>query len=76
MPRAGARELLDGAPRGADEGRPQQQILRRVAGDGELGEEDEVGAGLARLLEPPEDAARIALEVADDAVDLSECESH
>ena len=29
---------------GADEARSQQQVLRRIAGDGELGEEDEVGA--------------------------------
>ena len=41
-------------PRGrADEARPQQQVLGRVAGDGELGEEDEVGARVARLLEAP-----------------------
>ena len=75
IPRA-AGELVDRAPRGPDEPRPQQQVLGRVAGDRELGKEDEVGAGLAGLVEAGEDLAAIAVEVADDGVDLCERESH
>ena len=71
-----ARELLDRALRRPDEPRPQEQVLGRVAGDGELGEEDEVGARLTRLGEPGQDPATVAVEVADDGVDLRECESH
>ena len=51
-------ELLDRAPRGPDERRPQQQILGRVAGDRELGEEHEIGAGAARLAEPARGSRR------------------
>ena len=57
--------------------RSQQQVLGRVAGDGELREEDEVGAAPRA---PRSSRARmrvaVAVEVADDAVDLGECESH
>ena len=38
-------QVLDGRTAGGDEGWPQDQILRRIAGDIELGVEDEVGAG-------------------------------
>ena len=55
---------------------PQEQILGRVAGDRQLGEEDEVGARAARLLEPREDPLAVAVEIADDGVDLGERESH
>ena len=41
---------------------PQQQILRRVARDGELGEEDEVGAGGPRLIEPRAGCSRFPSE--------------
>ena len=61
---------------GADEARSQQQVLRRVAGHRELGKERELGAGAARLLEPREDGGAVAVEVADDGVDLGEREPH
>ena len=64
------------ASRGADERRPEQEILGRVAGDGELREEDEVGAGGARLVRGAGRCGRVAVEVADDGVDLGERESH
>ena len=70
-------DLLDRRRAGrADERRAQQQVLRRVAGDRELREEDEVGAGVPRRGEPVEDAGPVAVEIADDAVDLGERESH
>ena len=65
------------APLGrADEPRPQEQVLGRVAGDGELREEDEVGALVACLGEAPDDPVPVAVEVADDGVDLGEREPH
>ena len=64
------------AGRGADEAGSQQQILGRVAGHRELGKERELGARVARLLEPREDEPPVAVEVADDGVDLGEREPH
>ena len=49
MPRAARAISLERSLGRADEAGPEEQVLRRVAGDRELGEEDEVGAGLARL---------------------------
>ena len=40
-------DLVDRPPRRAHEPRPEQQVLGRVAGDHELGEEDQVGPGVA-----------------------------
>jgi hypothetical protein len=71
-----ARDLAQRRCCGADEARPQEQIFGRVAGDGELREEDEFGARLARFTEPREDEAAVAVEVPDDGVDLSEREPH
>src|SRR5918996_2619259 len=73
---SGCSDLAERRLRGADEARPQQQVLRGVAGDGELGEEDEVCAAAARLAEPLEDPGAVALEIADDRVELRERESH
>ena len=69
-------DLLDRAARRADEAGAEEQVLGRVAGDDELREEDEVGAGVAGPPEPLDDAVRVAVDVADDAIDLGECESH
>jgi hypothetical protein len=60
----------------AHEPRPQQQVLGRVTGDGELREEDEVGLGAAGLLDRLEDSRAVAVEVADGGVDLCERDSH
>jgi predicted amidohydrolase len=70
------RDLVDRAPRRADEAGPQEQVLRRIAGDDELREEDEVGAGVPGLVEPLDDACRVAVDIADDAIDLCECDPH
>jgi hypothetical protein len=69
-------DLLQRTLRRADEPWPQEEILRRVAGDRELREEDEVGARGLRLVEPVEDQLLVAVEVADDGVDLRERQPH
>jgi hypothetical protein len=69
-----ARDLLDRRSRLPDEARPQEQVLGRVAGDGELGEDDEIGARVARRLEVAQDALAVPLEVADDRVELGQCD--
>ena len=58
------------------ERRPQQQILGRIARDGELGEENELGAVRARLVESSENAPAVSLQLADDRVDLGQSEPH
>jgi hypothetical protein len=70
------RDLLDGPARLAEESRPEEEILGWVAGDRELGEEDEVGAGVARLPQPPHDSRDVPVEIADDGVDLGKREPH
>ena len=61
---------------GAHERRSQQQILGRIARDRELGEEDELGACRARVCESGENTLAVAVQVADDGVDLGEREPH
>ena len=70
------RDAVDRAPRRSDEPGAQQEILGRVAGDHQLGEESEVGIRLAGPLEPLDDLGGVAVDVPDDAIDLRECESH
>ncbi len=60
----------------ADEARPQEEVLGRIAGDRELGEEDDVGAQPARLLEARDDLVPVSRQVADDRVDLRERQPH
>ncbi len=50
----------------------EEQVLRRVAGQHELGEDGEVGAVSLGPLERREHAPGVALEVADDRVELAE----
>ena len=59
-----------------DERRPQQEILRRIAGDRELGQEDDVRLLRARIGESSENALAVALQVTDDRVDLGESKPH
>jgi hypothetical protein len=67
-----ARDLLQRGVRGPDERGPEQQVLGRVPGRRELGEDDEVGTGRTRPREALEDLRAIAVEVSDDDVDLRE----
>src|SRR5204863_9909352 len=60
----------------AAEARSRPQVLRRIAGDGELGEEDEIGALWLRGFEPFENQLPVAVQIADDGVDLHEGEPH
>ena len=74
-PRRGG-DLLQRACRGLQEARAQEEVLRRIARDGELREEHEVGAARPGLFESGEDAIAVAVEVADDRVDLGESKTH
>src|SRR5439155_26538952 len=47
-----------------EEARAEEQVLGRIAGDRKLGEEDDVRARLAGLVEPAEDAPAVSVEVA------------
>ena len=55
---------------------PQQQVLGRIAGDRELREDDEVGGVRLGLGEALEDQLPVPVEIADDRVDLGQCEPH
>ena len=66
------RDLLDALLGLGDERGPQQEVLGRIAGDRQLGERDEVAAVGFGPLVRLEDARRVALEVADDEVQLRE----
>ena len=50
----------------------EHEVLGRVAGDGQLGEGGEVGAGRLGLLQGVEDALHVAVEVTHDGVDLAQ----
>ena len=69
-------DLLERLARRMQKAGAEQQVLRRIAGHRELGEEDEVRAGRARLAEGVDDPVAVAAEVADDDVQLCEREPH
>ena len=73
---ARARDLVDGGASRAHEAGPEQEILGRVAGDRELGEHDEIGRRASRLGDRARDPLDVAVEVADDDVQLGEGEPH
>ena len=50
----------------------QDKVLRRIAGQRHFRERDEVGAGLAGLAAPLDDAVSIAVEIAYGHVDLGQ----
>ncbi len=64
------RDLVERLDRLRDERGPQEQVLGRIAGDRQLGEDDEVRARRLGGVIGVEDALGIAGEVADDDVDL------
>ena len=55
-----------------DETGAHEQVFRRVAGERELGEGDDVGALVAGLGDVVEDLVGVTFEVADSGVDLGE----
>jgi hypothetical protein len=69
-----SRDLIERPLGRPDEPRSQQQVLRRVAGDGELGEEQQIDAESLRLLDPRADPLAVPRQVPDDGIDLRETE--
>ena len=67
-----ASQLLDGAPVGLDEVPLQVEVLGRVAGQAELGEDDQLGALVAGADDPLGDLRGVAVDVADGGVDLGQ----
>jgi hypothetical protein len=67
-----ARELLKGRVGGLEEAGLQKQVLRRVAGERELGEHHEGGALVARAGHALGDTPSVAVDVPDDGVELRE----
>src|SRR3954447_16762221 len=55
-----------------DEPGLQQEILRRVARDGQLGKDGDVTTSGFRLSIPGEDAIGVAVEITDDGVELAQ----
>ncbi len=70
------RDPLDRRPRVGQEVLLEQQVLGRVAGDRQLGEERELRAGLARARELLANLGLVAGDVADGGVDLGEGDAH
>jgi len=58
-----------------DEAPSQQQVLRRVARDRQLGERDDVGVGVPGALAVLDDLSGVSLEVTDRRIDLGERDS-
>ena len=59
----------------SDELRLEQQVLRRIAGQGEFGESYKVGAQVASISDCGNDALGVAVEVSDGGVHLSHCDA-
>ncbi len=70
-----ARDLRQRLVGGADEAWTEEEILRGVARDGELGIDDEISACVVRVCEPAEDLLPISGQIADDRVDLRQRKS-
>ena len=73
-PTGAGRHLVEGGAVGGDEARLEDEVLGRVAGDGELGEHGDVAAGGLGLVVGREDALDVAVEVADHRVELTQPE--
>ena len=58
-----------------DEAAAQEEILRRVSGDGELGEGDDIALLRLGLGDAREDPLDVAIEITDDGIDLGESDS-
>ena len=71
-----AREPLERRELPLDELAQGQQVLGRVAAQGQLGEDRQLGAGLGRLPRTPHDGRRVVLERAYRGVDLCQPDAH
>jgi hypothetical protein len=65
-------DALEGAQVVFDEPGAHEEVFRRVPGDRQLGERDDIGAQLAGAVAVLEDLLDVAIEVADGGVDLGE----
>ncbi len=70
-----SRKALDQRGRCIDEGLTQDQVFRRVTGQHQLWKRDDVSPARGRVLRPGHNEFGVALEVADDGVDLRQGES-
>jgi hypothetical protein len=69
------RQVLDGPPDGVQEVAAQQKVLRRIAGQAELGQDGELGAGLGRPLDRFRCEGDVPLDVAHGRVQLGQGEA-
>ena len=74
--RQGCREAIEGDVLPFDQGRPQQQIPRRIAPQRQLRGEHQIGPALGRLMADRQDAAGVAVEVAHQGIELGQGEAH
>jgi hypothetical protein len=54
----------------------QDEVLGRITGDRELGEDDDVDGGFGRPSGPLDEQVDVAFEIADRGVDLAERDAH
>jgi hypothetical protein len=71
-----ARDVREGLEVVGDERAAEQQVLRGIPGDRQLGIDDQVRAGAGGVLGGDQDPLDVAVEVADRRVDLCECDPH
>jgi hypothetical protein len=69
------RHLVERALGGANEAGPEEQVLGGIPRDRELGEEEQVDAEPLRFFDASDDPVAVAVEIADDGVDLGESET-
>ena len=65
-------DTVEGGEVGSEELLLEEQVFRGIAGRGELGESDEIGADRLRLLDGLDGLGGVAVEVADGGIDLGE----
>ena len=73
--RAAVHDALERGQVVANKRRPEQQVLRRIAGDSQLRERDNVAAGYGRPAGVVQYLGNVPVEIADDGIDLSEADS-
>ncbi len=72
----GGGELGGGVFHVAHEAAAQQEVARRVAADGELGGDDQLGPGGDEFVVGGEQATEVAGEIADGGIELGEADAH
>ncbi len=68
-------QAVERLPGGGREGGAQEQVLGRIAGDGELRDERDVGAGPGGVAKRGRDHLGVAVDVTDDRVELCQGDS-